>query len=176
MIQYVVLKDWNNFPDYEDFIAYVFDESFRNRKDLGFDYSYNKKTGEPNFIILRWPKFKDNPSAPHYTSSSSVHVVFSPFNIPHSKSVRRKGKRIGYPKVVKILTSERSAPALVDHRIFYRAVYKFAQSTRGNIFENCKSKPFDAESYLNKHKGIIDYPFHLKLTDKDVLRVPSNTY
>jgi hypothetical protein len=176
MIHYIVLKKWENFPTYEDLVAYVFDESFRKRKDLGFDYSYDRKTGDPNFIMLRWPKFKDNPNCPDHTSTSVVRVIFSPFNIPHSRIVKRKARIIGYPKIIKIETSAWSAPARIDHRLFYRTVFMFAKSTSGLIFENCKLKPITDTQYLQKHRNIINYPFHLKLTSKDVSRVSSNSY
>jgi len=44
------------------------------------------------------------------------------------------------------------------------------------VFENSKLKPITAEQYHRKHIKIIQYPFHLKLTKSDIVRVPSNTY
>ena len=176
MKQYICLKDWGQFPAFGDLAAYVLDESFRERRDLGFEYSFNKRTKEPNFMMLRWPKFKENPNLPGHVDTSVVHIVFSPFNIPHSKLLRRKGRKIGYPKICQVSTSEHSAPALVDHRIFYRTVYYFARATGGLIFEGSKMKPLSAEEYYLEHKKIINYPFHLKLTKRDVTRIPSNSF
>ena len=176
MKHYICLKNWDNFPIYEDLVAYVFDESFRERSDLGFAYSFDKRTKEPNFVMLRWPKFKENSSLPDYVFASVVSVVFSPFGIPHSTLIMKRGKTIGYPKVCQVFTSARSAPALIDHRTFYRTVYYFAKNTDGLIFEGFPTKPLGAEEYYSKHKKIINYPFHLKLTNRDIKRFASNTF
>jgi hypothetical protein len=176
MVHYVCLKDWDNLPEYEDIVAFALDESFRERRDLGLGFSFDKRTREPNFLMIRWPKFKDNPSLPLYVNTSVVNIVFSPFNIPHSKIIRKRGRAIGYPKICQVHTSGRVAPALVDHRIFYRTVYSFAKETNGVIFERPNSRHVDAEVYYSKHKKIIEYPFRLKLGNKDIVRVPSNTF
>ena len=109
MTHYICLKNWDNFPKYENLVAYVFDESFRDRRDLGFGYSFNKRTKEPKFVILRWPKFKENPTLPSYVKTSAVWLVFSPFRIPHSKLIMKRGRSIGYPKLCQVSTSRRLA-------------------------------------------------------------------
>jgi len=176
MTHYICLRDWKRFPKFGDLAAFVLDESFRDRHDLGFEYSYDRRTKKPQFLMLRWPKFEENPDLPIHESATCVLIVFSPFNIPHSKRITKRGRAIGHPKICRAEIPAIRLPALADHRIYYRTVYYFAKEAGGLIFERSGGKALTADEYYARHKKIINYPFHLHLTKKDITRVPSNTF
>jgi hypothetical protein len=176
MTHYICLKDWKRFPAFGDLAAFVLDESFRDRHDLGFEYSYDKRTRKPGFLMLSWPKWKENPDLPMHVHSGSFFIVFSPFNIRHSKRITKRGRASGYPKICQATSTRYHPPALADHRIFYRGVYYFAKEAGGLIFERSTGRALTPEEYYGRHKKIIDYPFHLHLTKEDIARVPSNTF
>ena len=83
---------------------------------------------------------------------------------------------MGYPKICRAEIPAIRVPALADHRIYYRTVYYFAKEASGLIFERATGKALTPQQYYARHMKIIDYPFHLHLTKKDIGRVPSNTF
>jgi hypothetical protein len=185
MKHYVGLKTLKGLPPFMELTTHAFDKSFRTKEHLGFDYMYGSYRGQKrklSFLFLMWGKFLDNPGCPGYTSTTVVSIVFSPFHkIPHSRIILRRAEEAGYPFLAEILIGSPAGdlirtPAMVDHRTFHRLVHHFAKRTGGIVYENDRTRPLTPNEYYKKHKMIIDHPFHLKLTKRDIKRYASNSF
>jgi hypothetical protein len=177
MIKYIFFNSYEKLPKEEEVLTFSYDKSFANDDHSG-SYFYYKDEKTPTSFRLYWPKWREN-KIPEYTRAAFVNVIFPPLHkrdIRYSKKAAKKGRSSKYKYCATVFIGNAKHQifrnvAFIDLCIFHRAVFLFAKSLEGVIWDTKNKKVISSDDYYRKYKKFIESKFSRKLSKKDLKKM-----
>ena len=176
MIKYIICDSLRNLPPTGATKAFVYHSSFAARSYTG--YGYTRRKGRQFKLLLQWPKWQDNPDCPAYAHHTTFYVVIHDAT-RHVKNLSSEAFELAktgrHRYIIWVGMSQAKNPALVDHRAFHRLVFFLSKRLGAIVFDARDRQAVRADQYAREYSTMIKQPFSLRLTPRDLHRLPSGS-